>query len=265
MKLVLGALEFIQPPFDFRGVICFLRSLREYYTGDVVFFTRNLPVECKKILDYFNVEQIDKTEFERKYNIVRLGINATRRIYYYLYLKEYTQYSDILMADVFDVIFQGNPFPDTIPEESAIISEEAKNIEDCKINSGWIYNAYGSADYIDLKTLSILCAGLIRGGYYGTLKVNQLFIEEVKSMQGKPVFGTLDQAHFEYIFHKKNFLKSILPYNNPLMMHIGHTPVNDISINQRGLILVKGTKPIMLHQYNRHKDLMDFIYKTYSD
>lgn len=270
-QLILGALEFQGLTQHTAGVEIFLKSLRKYYNGDVVFFTRNLHPTTKQLLDSFNIIQIDKTEFEQQHKIVRLGINATRRLYYYIWLQE-QDYDQILMADIFDVVFQSDPFevyqnPFYVhafnSDNVSIISEEARKIGECPINSGWIQAHYGTDIFKKLCGKPILCAGLIFGNKEQTLNINKLFIDEVKSMYGRPGFGNLDQAHIEYLFHTKDFPKLIVDYLNDDFMHIGHTKNEDIKFDN-GRILIEDRYPSIVHQYNRHQNIqtqLEMFYK----
>lgn len=268
MKLVLASLEYLIQPFDFRGLKVFCKSLRQHYTGDCVFFVRNLPLEATNILKKYDIKTVDKTEYEIKHNIVRFGINATRRVYYYLFLKQNPQYDDILSTDVTDVVVQSNPFNE-ITNGVTQISAEAKNISECVINAGWIEGNYGPGDYNLLKDKPILCAGIIRGNNENTKILSKLFVKEVTDLYTRSngtKFGNLDQAHIEYIFHMKDFSKQVLPYLNNSFVHIGHTPESSISISDNKISIESNgllKTPALVHQYNRHKGVEDFLYSVY--
>lgn len=266
MKLILGALEFLMEPYSFDGLKVFCKSLRQHYTGDCVLFVRNLPTEAALILDQHNIQTINKTEYEVKYNIVRFGINATRRVYFYLFAKNNPQYTDIICADITDVFVQEDPFKQKT-NGNAQIAEEAKLIKDCSINAGWISGNYGQEDYNKLAEKPILCAGITRANNENTKTVCKLFVEEVQNLywrsQGTK-FGNLDQAHIEYIFHTRDFKQEILPYLNSSFIHIGHTPASEIVIDKtNNKIQIADKIPALIHQYNRHPDIENFLYDLY--
>lgn len=266
MKLVLASLEFLMQPYDYRGLKVFCKSLRKYYDGDCVFFVRNLPQSATDILAQNNIKTIDKGDYEAKYKMIKFGINATRRVYYYLFLKNNPQYTDILSTDVTDVVFQSNPFA-VQTTGTAQISEEAVLIKDCKINAGWITGNYDEATFRQIGNKPILCAGIIRANNQNTQTTSKLFIKEVQDLYVRSngtKFGNLDQAHIEYIFHTQNFDKEILPYLNKSFVHIGHTVRNDIEINEDGSLCISSITPTMVHQYNRHKDIEEKLYELYN-
>lgn len=264
MKLILGSLEFLMEPYNVSGLKVFCKSLREHYNDDCVLFVRNLPTEADDILKQSNIQTINKTEYETKYNIVRFGINATRRVYNYLFLKNNPQYTDIISTDITDVLVQDDPFKIST-DGSAQIAEEAKQIKDCTINAGWISGNYGEEAYNNLQNKPILCAGIIRANNENTKHLTKMFVNEVQELywrsQGTK-FGNLDQAHIEYIFHCLTFNKQILPYLNQSFIHIGHTSKEDISVT-KNKITISETTPSLIHQYNRHKEIEDFLYNLY--
>ena len=266
MKLVLASLEFLVQPYDFRGLKVFCKSLRKHYDGDCVFFVRNLPQQAIDILDQNNIKTVNKGDYEAKYNIIKFGINATRRVYYYLFLKNNPQYTDVLSTDVTDVVFQSNPF-NIQTNGDAQISEEAVLIKDCKINAGWISGNYGEEAFAQIGSKPILCAGIIRANNANTQTVSNLFFKEVQDLyirSNGTKFGNLDQAHIEYLFHIQQFNKEILPYLNKSFVHIGHTKRTDVEMQDGGVLSVLGVVPAMIHQYNRHKDIEEKLYELYN-
>ena len=265
MKLVLASLEFLMQPYDYRGLKVFCKSLREHYNGDCVFFIRNVPPQALDILKECNIKTIEKSEYEQKYNIVKFGINATRRVYNYLFLKNNPQYTDIISIDVTDVYIQSNPF-EANTNGKAQISEEAVLIKDCRINAGWITGNYGDEAFKLIGNKPILCAGIIRANNENTKKISKLFINEVQELfkrSGGTKFGNLDQAHIEYMFHSLDFDKEILPYLNSSYMHIGHTKREDLSINNGVISISNKITPNIVHQYNRHADIENILYEQY--
>jgi len=268
MKLVLASLEFLVQPYDYRGLKVFCKSLREHYDGDCVFFTRNVPPQAMDILKENNITSIEKSEYEEKYNIVKFGINATRRLYNYLFLKNNPKYTDIISIDVTDVVIQSDPFK-AKSDGKAQISEEAVLIKDCTINAGWISGNYGDKEFELIGNKPILCAGIIRANNENTQKLSKIFINEVQELFKRSrgtKFGNLDQAHIEYMFHSLDFDKEILPYVNDSYMHIGHTKRDDLSIDN-GTITISSSlgniTPNIVHQYNRHADIEGILYEQY--
>jgi hypothetical protein len=266
MKLILGSLEYLMQPYNFDGLKVFCKSLRKHYDGDCVFFVRNLPSEAMSLLIQHDIKTINKTEYEAQYNIVQFGINATRRVYNYLFLKKNPQYTDIISTDITDVFVQFDPFS-TVTSGNAQIAEEAKLIKECKINAGWISGNYGEQDFERLASKPILCAGIIRADNENTKTVSKLFVQEVQNLywrsQGTK-FGNLDQAHIEYIFHTNAFNQEILPYLNDSFVHIGHTLPEDLVIDTNtNQIKINNKIPALVHQYNRHKNVESFLYELY--
>lgn len=263
MNVILGALEF-QPqyPICLNGPKAFFKSLREHNpTCDCVMFVRNLTPEAINLLDEYKIIQIDKDEYNKKYNIINVGMNAKRRIYYYLWLKQHPNYTDILETDVFDVVFQSDPFNQTFNGE-LIISEEEKSIGYCRHNSQWINTVYGTEELLQLHNYPILCAGLIRGCFDSIQKMHTIFNEELIKQFNKPWFGALDQGHIEYMFYRRLENYKILPYSNSYMMHIGHTNTTDIQFDKQ-VISINGITPTIVHQYNRHNELKEKIHEQY--
>ena len=201
-NLVLSAACGIDPQL----IEFFLKSLRKYYNGDVLFLIGKNDLEIRKILELYNCdfEEISAHKFD-----VQL-----KRYDFYLKILEKKKYENILLCDSRDIYFQSNPFTYSYKGSVNFFLED-KKIRECPSNTHWLIKAYGEKIYNSLSNNIINCSGTTLGTYNGIKNYLTLMIKHSLKYKFKKRLKYLltfrrdktgrgvDQAHANYIVHNK--------------------------------------------------------------
>lgn len=191
-------------------------------------------------------------------------LTISRFFMYYNWLLE-TDYDRIFFTDVNDVIFQGNIF-DSFAKNKIVVYEE---YEGCSLgndenNSTWIKKGYGNQVFNEMSAATIFCAGTIMADKQPCFTFLQDFMLEIMK-PGKPLHTNgLDQGVLNYLIsHQKKdyFLPS---KNGEAIFTAALQPEGDILIKNDAIAVKQCSQaPAVVHQYNRHKKLVDFIEHRY--
>lgn len=247
----------------------FVLSLRKYnHDDDVVLFVGcNCSVEFKEFLESNNV----KTCTYETFNCSDTRMNNARFFKYLEFLND-SQYNKILITDVRDVIFQGNPFLN-LPDDFLYLFKEDPgiNIGACEYNSFWMECAYQKNVVNLVQDRNIICAGTIFGTKNKVLDLLIRITDDLllirKSNYQNYQSVNLDQAILNKIAYLDN-INATLKTNGDIVGTIGisvtHSNARDIiTINNLNLLSVNGTIPLIVHQYDRHQQLVDFFETLY--
>ena len=176
------------------------------------------------------------------------------------------EYRQVLMSDVRDVIFQGDPFKEYADRDSYLVyATEWRKIGNEPTNTSWIMRDHGKEVFEQIKDKTIACAGTLMG----TADEMQIALRELNKYLVLDKFNVhgADQALLNYLIHTDK-----MPVDNLIENSIEKgvictngwhaTPIVDDKI------LALGGKhiPPVVHQYERHasgKQLADRLYRTH--
>lgn len=171
----------------------------------------------------------------------------------------------VLLLDTRDVIFQENPC--YLPSDILNVFEEddSMTIGKCPYNSLWIKTGYGEISLKELSSKPILCVGSFCGDARLVKRYLDMLVSELKRIQPR-TNDPQDQAAHNWLcnaleqtptppFRWKN-------EHSPIYT-VGYIPRETVQI-QGGYIMNKmGNIPAVVHQWDRHHNLTDFVEKTY--
>lgn len=172
----------------------------------------------------------------------------------------------VILTDIRDVVFQSNPFRELFWSNPAERGRVHVFAEDCgttldkeSSNSSWLRALNGNSLPGWCLGKSIICAGVIAGEWrsvYGYL--SRLCFQ----MLQRPAFFGLDQALHNMYVH--NDIWAFVVHTNE------HGPVSHLVLvkspqyNPDGMVInASGGVPAIVHQYDRHPDLMARIEKRW--
>ena len=196
-------------------------------------------------------------------------INFRWKIYEKYLNENMDKYNLIFTTDLRDSIFQKDVFNfyDTKKKKSFIgFALEEDNICNSSFNKKWLINAYGFNFYNSIKNKRIICVGTIWGTpdkFKEFSKIMWEILDSKWSLKKK----VIEQAVCNYlIYHDKLFNDSMIiseNKNGPIMT-IGRTNRKDILIDSNDNILNRKLQiAAVIHQYDRHKDIVSLIRKKY--
>lgn len=183
------------------------------------------------------------------------------------FLISHPEYTEILLTDVRDVIFQKNPFLWMKGQTGVFCFEEhaGRKIGTCGANSRMVLEVFGRPGWEELKGCAVSCSGVIFGTRGALLSYLERFLD--LALAGKalrPSSGS-DQGIHNYIVHRQNWADLTLSSNEGPVFTMGCVPQNTILINsQNEVINQAGSAYPVLHQYDRFSDLKKILTAKYS-
>lgn len=136
-------------------------------------------------------------------------------------------FNRVLSIDIFDVVFQGDPFTKMMDPNCLYVCEEPIQIKNDKTNYNWIKNLIPKRRYDYYKDFNVINGGIISGGYYPYIAFLEVFFSFFTFSDPKS-FLSDDQGYInmivrEGLIEKKGFkvhkLTYIDHYANLYMMH----------------------------------------------
>lgn len=244
----------------------FIKSLRKYSDSDICLLVNsNIDQKFSDFLEENNVRTIRNSIS----SLYQPNINVTRFFQYYDFLLENKEeYQNILITDVTDVFFQSDPFLDLSGEFIYFAEEdEDHTIGSNSFNSRWIQISKGDEYLEKLSDRKIICAGTTIGSYKNVLEYLAqmiLIIREVKDHNPSALNEGVDQGIHNFICYEKIdlFKNPEIKKNGDLIATMGLTSLNNperIFMDEKNII-VNGKNPKIVHQYNRSKEITEFVH-----
>ena len=139
-------------------VFVFVESLRRYYQGQAALLISGQRTE--ELTKYLRSRGVDPIFFDCPHWMVK-HIQLARYVRYEELLHGADKaYNRVLLTDVSDVVFQGDPFAN-LPEGDLLcfLETPGRTIGQCEANSRWLGDIYGAEVVQKLKDYEISCSG----------------------------------------------------------------------------------------------------------
>ena len=239
---------------DFYGVSVWLNSPGKCYNGRRILL-------ADRSTDALTIKRINDGGCE----VVTTGPpndkpHTCRYYHYWSFLKKLHPETGVLLTDVRDVVFQTNPFPMFTGSEVCVAQEETNHFE--PINNSWLHQLSGGnnpefVNYMIGRT--VLNAGVI-GGKAGQLAGLCLLIY---LMTAYNPYTMLDQTALNCILTTVPYrhITRIFTLNDAwsINMHFSNSRV----FKGSGLCNDRGQEFAIVHQYDRHPELVEYFRKLY--
>jgi hypothetical protein len=240
---------------DPKAVEFFIKSLRRFYEDEVYFLVGRKDYDLKKKLKSYNSKfyQIDDHRYD---------VQLNRYKYFLEILKKNDKFKQIFICDCRDLYFQSNPFNYRYKGSINFFSEDI-SINQCPINSKWIYKTFGKKIYKSISDNAICCSGTVLGSpdsmidylnLMNSMIVKYPFRKSLKYLltfrRDKEGRGC-DQGYCNFIVHTKCLNNSFL-YSN----HEGPIAtvfyLKKIKFNEKSELLNNlGQAYSVVHQYDK--------------
>jgi hypothetical protein len=234
----------------------FVVSLRQSgYDGDVVLLTHGCDAQTVAFLQVHQVRMVPFTTI----SMIPMSMNSSRMFRYLDWLLEAllnqpksTFYRQILLCDVRDVIFQGNPFAKHSGENLSFFLESNQTIGSCPVNSDWMRRAYGNDVVQELQDYPVSCAGTLIGSSAAVFQYLLHMVQHIINVAPNNRFSGVDQAIHNYILAKRLVPGSVSVKNAGLVMTVPSTNPTGLKLLQNGQIQnPNGSISEIVHQYDR--------------
>lgn len=184
--------------------------------------------------------------------------NYRHFLYYDYLLKRGDAFANVLITDVKDVVFQDDPFARPVEDRIHVAMESrAIPIGDCYWTSSWILAGYESEALERVKDKEISCAGTTLAPVPLMKRYLQLMLAEIEAM--KDAFACADQAAHNLLLHagKLEPTRRLYNFEGPVLT-VGTEADYQLDA-QRRLVNRDGSVIAIVHQYDRHRDLIQLV------
>jgi hypothetical protein len=277
----------------FAAVEPFVVSLkRTGYTGDVVIFVSRVSRDAARGLKQNGIRVIpfqlltvrmrqpiallwpvwrrwlnSNRDFEWKCGLARrvLSLVFLRFVLFHDFLiAEGEAYDHVMLTDCRDVIFQRDPF--TLKPDRALwafLEAESQTIGQCPFNRRMLQDCFGPAILAELSRERVSCSGVTIGDTHSMLAYLRVFVEHSFTIQKMPMVSGNDQGLHNYLVYRGNLPGLRLLTNaDGIVATLGAVPRAQIHTNTAGEVTTSDGRVFpIVHQYDRHHDLRDALWK----
>ncbi|NBW56529.1 hypothetical protein EBR43_01850 [bacterium] len=239
----------------------FAISVRRVYKGDICIISDSEDEDFYQYLESFDIDTVRIQEKITVEKIMRERWIKPREVI----LSLYPDVDKVIMSDTRDMVYQDNPFL-YFSGCDLELSAETITIDQCQQwNSKWIRQMYGNKVLEQVKDQHVLCGGMMAGKRDAIIKLCDVMIEEgdkypIPDPGVPPIF--VDQATLNVFYALGKLPKTNINYTgDKLVATIGHS-LGTMSLRD-GLVVNLNKQPAvvpaMIHQYDRHKQLVDAL------
>lgn len=277
-KLILGllsglSLEQVKPFFlslekaGYRGDTCmivsdlgvatqaFLRARRVQLVPFQKAFLRGFAASAAKFPGLV-LSRRRRAMFDRQLAPAYMHPRCARYFYYQSYLQECSgTYSQMLLTDVRDVIFQADPFAFALPEGlSVFLEDRSGTIGACARNSGAMLQTFGRTALRALSDRPVVTTGITMGT---TASLREQLARMTGILCEKRTRKPIDMAVHNFLVHQEPPAKLHCFENaSGPVLNLGRIDPARLQFTDRGHLLAANGQPInILHQYDRHPEL----------
>lgn len=221
--------------------------------AEIVFITDDKTETFELLCERRNIKTIHIDTFEKfGYHML------SERFFMYKKFLEYNykSYSNILICDVRDVFFQGNPFAVERDSEVTFAAEDDV-LQNSHINGIWIREFFGADVYEEIRMNAISCAGTTMGTAQGMMEYINDMCYQLKA-NNHDITRPFDQGIHNFLAWKQHRDLYKVDLEDTVFNTIGLTPDNKISIRDN-LVLVDQKFSPVIHQWDRKENICKFI------
>jgi hypothetical protein len=264
----------------------FVESLRSTgYSGDCVFFSTSMS---RSSLSYLHDHGIQTIPFyypairnhqpllygwslwklllnklksrELRLKIARLvwDLFFIRFLFARNFLTAHAEYSQVMLTDVRDVVFQRDPFAWMENRKGVFCFEEkqGRTIGECNSNSRMVREIFGEEGWTEMRKCQISCAGVTFGTRVELLEYLERFLDlSLDALSLRPCSGSDQGVHNRVVHFEKLGNLALLDNEGPVFT-MGCVSQEFIRVNAAGEVVNRqGDVYSVLHQYDRFPEL----------
>ncbi|OHS94984.1 hypothetical protein TRFO_38794 [Tritrichomonas foetus] len=189
---------------EIAGILPFTRSLRTTGSNCRVFIFADdnsmskITEDELMVLDRCSITLI-KTGFSKHMAWTQIVLLRYPVFYDFLFLRRYL-IDRVIIVDMYDSVFQGDPFTTDFQKDTFYFVEENSSIENCWINALWLQQAAPDS-YEIIKKNKILNSGLFMGGTMQVLKFLDIYLTFYENKDQNSTAP--DQGYFNFVAYTK--------------------------------------------------------------
>lgn len=189
------------------------------------------------------------------------GLQALRYKHYYDVLRRIPDADQILLSDVRDVVFQGDPFEPPLEGLEVFLEEPSQRVGADPYNRAWIRHLYGEVVAKELSRHVISCSGTVAGPRAHVLRYLKEMIEAIV-WRRRPL-GPHDQGVHNFLL-RTGALDPATEVRNGFGRVLTMGAMTAVKQDDGGRVLNQdGSIPAVLHQWDRHDALAHRLTREY--
>lgn len=263
--LVLGLAAHYQEQ-DLRPFVLSLR--RSGYSGRVVLLTFGCDADTARFLRQQKVEMV---AFGALCGMP-MSMNSSRMFGYLDLLLSWLQnhgevlpVERILLCDVRDVVFQGDPFHG-MPADSRLVYhlESGRTLGTCDINRDWLLRAYGPEVARTLADRPVSCAGTLHGRADAVLEYLVRMVDAILNVAPAHRFSGIDQAIHNVICAQGLVEGTVGLANGEGVYTVSERDGAPISWSEQRLLDDRGRAHSVVHQFDRNAEVLAAVQRHFN-
>jgi hypothetical protein len=186
--------------------------------------------------------------------------NYRHFLYYDYMLKRGREFRNVLITDVKDVVFQRDPFDFPVTDRIHVAMENPDvPVGACPWNSQWLLAGYPPEVLERLKDKDLSCAGTTLAPVGHMMRYLELMLAEIAGM--KDAYKCADQAAHNLLLHdgKLDPVEKLRNFEGPILT-VGSEQRYELD-DRNELVNRDGSKMAVIHQYDRHPELVRIFEK----
>lgn len=254
-NVIIGVIE----NYSLYTILPFFKSLISinFHNCDIVMFVRNVS---HSLINYLKNIGVVIYKIPNIYRDIPI-ISVRWKMYIDFLKAKKNEYKLVFSADIRDTFFQKDVFKYYENHEPflGVAIEDGTLDEEC--NKNWILDFVGEKIHKILKNERIICVGTIWGTLDKFLEFSKIFWEKLSAFP-----KSIEQGIANYLFYYEKIAKDSLVKSDNYgpIMTIGLTDSKNIILdNNNNILNFKGEIASVIHQYDRHYDLMIKITNKY--
>jgi len=183
------------------------------------------------------------------------NIDVARYFWYRDYLRAARhRYRNVMLTDVRDVVFLGDPFGfDVGGTANFFLEDDGRTLDSQTNNRGWIVGAYGRDAFQAIHDRPISCAGVTIGTADSVLAYLEATTAELVLLARQ--FRGIDQGIHNYVVHTDRVRGRLVPNSEGPVLTVG---IMD-GAAAADLLRRRAAEIRVVHQYDRHPEVTKAI------
>jgi hypothetical protein len=194
------------------------------------------------------------------------NLSILRFFFYRRFLRNDASYRNVMLTDLRDVVFQGDPFREVSGGEIRVFLEEPLPRQGDEINSRrWLTELFGKETVKKLADTNLICSGTVIGDAQRMQEYLDAFMLALSNARSVMRMG-MDQGLHNYLLYS-GFLNGVTmcPNRESEVLTMGLiNPEEKLPRDAAGRLVDSVGRPYpVLHQFDRHPDLNTQIRQRY--
>ena len=188
-------------------------------------------------------------------------------LYYDYLLKNPGRFTNVLLSDIRDVVFQRDPF-EIITTDALYIALENNTVDGCEYTKSWIQAGYEPAVVDEVKSMTLSCSGTTLGPTAHVQRYLKAMIMEMPKL--RDAYHCFCQGIHNVLLHTGQLEPTVrLTNQDGRIMTVGiYQDPDQLHYDKKGYMLGKGSeRSYIVHQFDRHLaitlQLDKFIFKSF--